>query len=53
MDEGGGEEAVGPFLGQLAGVGEDDRDRGVADLVAGDELQQPAGLGVLVVEQGA
>ena len=53
MDERGGEVAIGVFLGELARVREDDRDGGVADLEAGDELQQPAGLGVLVVEQGA
>ena len=53
VDERGGEVAVGVFLGEFARVGEDDRDRGVADLQARDELQQPAGLGVLVVDQRA
>jgi hypothetical protein len=38
VDEGGGEVAVGVFLGELARVGEHDRDRGVADLQARDEL---------------
>jgi hypothetical protein len=43
VDERGGEEAVGPFLGELARVGEDDGDGGVADLEASYELEQPAG----------
>jgi hypothetical protein len=51
VDEHGGEEAVGPFLGEFARVGEHERDGWVADLVAGDEFEQPPGLGVLVVQQ--
>jgi hypothetical protein len=53
VEERGGEVAVGVFLGELARVGEDDRDGGVADLQAGDELAQPARLGVLMVQQRA
>ena len=53
VDEGGGEVAVGVFLGELARVGEDDRDGRVADLQAGDELEQPARLDVLMVKQRA
>ena len=45
------QEPVGPLLGQLARVAEDDRDRGVANVEASDELRQPAGAHSLDLEQ--
>ena len=53
VGEGGGEEAVGPVFGVAAGVGEDDRGAGVADLVAGELVGEPVTVDVLELERGA
>lgn len=50
VDEGGGEEAVGPVFGVAACVGEDDRDLRVADLETRELVCEPGGVDVLKLE---